>query len=202
MNPVQPPHHTGGYVLSQVYQCLNFTPSREMHLGKKIEPPKSLLCADVRPMHAPAISITILSLILFICMFMIGCGSSGETYRSNTSSQPSSSSTPAKTGPAVGENAILDNTGTPVTVAATEEDLDAYFKVLQAEDLIGSMEMAREGRIFKVADKSKVLVLEVKGLKTKVRIMSAEAFGKAGWVMTPNVKSSTSNANTPSQRQR
>src|SRR5688572_15009003 len=115
--------------------------------------------------------IMLIGLTMMTTLLLQACNSAQES-KSRTQPPPASAppSKPVKSGPVIGDKVILDNTGTEVTVAVTEEDMDDYFKVLKAKDYLGASEMGLDGRIYRVDDKTLALVLEVNGLKVKVRI--------------------------------
>jgi hypothetical protein len=140
------------------------------------------------------------ALILFVA-----CSSTDGTRQTNESSPSSGvgSSSPSKNSIAVGQNARLDNSqvdSQEVTVGITEQALDDYMKAVAAKDVIGATELAMTHKTFSIRNNTKVLVLEIKGDKTKIRILSVKDFAKTGWVMTPCVKpdDTSSAANQPS----
>ena len=126
---------------------------------------------------------------------LLGCGIDNTKTQSTppSASAPSSGSTSgsAGSGLAPGQMAILDNShinSEVVMVAVTEQDLDEYIKAVNAQDLVGATELSLSGRLFKVPNNTKVLVIESKGLKTNVRIRTGKERLRAGWVLTPTVK--------------
>jgi hypothetical protein len=139
---------------------------------------------------------TMLIFLVTVMLSLQGCDSDNNTKSQSTpppASAPSSSSTSASAGSNLlpGQKAILDNShidSQVVMVALTEQDLDEYIKAVNAQDVVGATQLSMSGRLLRVPNNTKVLVLESKGMKTNVRLMSGKQAWRSGWVLTPSVK--------------
>ena len=135
--------------------------------------------------------IMLIFLAVITALSLQACDSGEETKPRTTQTPASAPSTAPASGLAPGQKAILDNShinSQIVMVGVTEQDLDEYIKAVKAQDLIGATELSLSGRLFKVPNNTKVLVLENRGMKTNVRIRSGKEAPRAGWVLTPCVK--------------
>jgi len=122
-----------------------------------------------------------------IILFLIGMVVSPllpKDSSSNLNYNPSSNTPPTSDSLGTGEEGKL-YTGTGIVgVAITEEALDELTKAAIAKDSIGYQNVFLEGKAFLVDDYTKILVIEIKFSKEKVRVLEGDYYGKSGWVPT------------------
>lgn len=83
----------------------------------------------------------------------------------------------------VGKEGILTrDVGTASPVAVTEEAMDQFLKAWRANDKYGVGSMFVSGLVFSVDHGTKVLVIDSKTFKRKIRILEGEHKYRAGWV--------------------
>lgn len=98
-----------------------------------------------------------------------------------------SSPTTQSLAPGIGQQAVLnDNTNGLVYVAKTEAALDALLSAIQAKDKVGFTNALMQ--TYGCKQNTKVLVIDRKMFKRKVRILEGEVANESGWVPDSWVK--------------
>jgi len=75
-----------------------------------------------------------------------------------------------------------------VWIAIDEQAYSEHQEALRAHDDIGVFNLEMQGRVFTVMKGTKVLVLDRRSGRTKVRILEGDYFGFSGWVVSKFVK--------------
>jgi hypothetical protein len=82
----------------------------------------------------------------------------------------------------IGQDAMLDAGDKLVPVAIDEKAFDEYIKASVANDQRGRVNLLSSGDVFGVEKGTKVRIIDEASLRRKVRILSGEKEGLAGWV--------------------
>jgi hypothetical protein len=69
-----------------------------------------------------------------------------------------------------------------IPVAASEQSFDRLTKASVAEDTLGIAELAVSGMMFEVPNDTRVLVIDEGFLRTQIRVLEGDHFGRTGWV--------------------
>lgn len=88
----------------------------------------------------------------------------------------------------VGDEGLLFSESASPYVCVTEETLDKLIDASVANDEIGFNQIFTSGAVFAVAQNTKVLVIDKKLGKCKVRILEGPHYTEIGWVITELVK--------------
>jgi len=90
--------------------------------------------------------------------------------------------------PKIGEETRLDaakaaaGTSSEVLLAVNQYTRDEMIDALEAKDNYGLANLLLSGRVFPVADRTKVLVLDRDWYIVRVRVLEGPYAGKSGWV--------------------
>jgi hypothetical protein len=97
--------------------------------------------------------------------------------------------TPIPGRPVVGQEAHLWARGLPQWHLAIDEDaMAAYVSITNAGDTAGLRQLIQQGRIFPVADETRVLVVAQKWPAIQVRVLEGPQSGQSGWVGFEHVR--------------
>ena len=80
------------------------------------------------------------------------------------------------------EGFVLSGNGRETIIAATKEALDEIVKAELADDNTALAQMVSEGRAFRVADLTRIMLIDSDDSMRKVRILESDAIGRSGWV--------------------
>ena len=82
----------------------------------------------------------------------------------------------------VGIEGHLSGGGERIPVAVDETAFNEWIKTRTANDKMGQVELLTSGRVFSVPTNTRVLVIDIGFVKSKVRILEGESIGRSGWV--------------------
>lgn len=111
--------------------------------------------------------------VLFLCcaLSISACGGGNDSY-----------TPPAPSVPHVGDDVTLFVNQGLVVIAPTEAAYDAFVKASVADDKMGMAQLLGSGLIFTVPSGTRAKKIDTSMSGTKVRILTGEHAGDAGWV--------------------
>lgn len=117
-------------------------------------------------------------ILLCVVGFLFPRGSTTPSRRNS----PQTTSPPARQIVATGEEGRLNNGAANVLVAIDAESLSRLTKLSVANDKEGMIQLMLTGRVFAVPSDTKVRMLDPGFLKSEVRILEGEQYGRSGFV--------------------